>query len=177
MATVVGGPAATCASCGEELGGPYCARCGERVLDAESRTIRHFLMRTVPQELFDVDGKLWRTFRALLFRPGFVSREYSAGRRTLYLSPLRLLLTSIVLYALATQGGLLITLTMGRVSLSIAPTTAPFRMPGLPNLINGVLSIILSGILILLRTPNYPASPSLSVRCGAQLAQTVETLG
>lgn len=125
MTTVVGGRAATCASCGERLAGPYCARCGERVLDPESRTVRHFLVQTVPQELFDVDGKLWRTFRALLLRPGWLSREYSAGRRTLYLSPLRLLVTAIVLYALATQGGLLITLTIGRASLSIAPTAVP----------------------------------------------------
>jgi hypothetical protein len=125
MATAVDGRAATCASCGERLAGPYCALCGERVLDAEARTVRHFLTRTLPQELFDLDGKLWRTFRSLLLRPGFLSREYSAGRRTPYLSPLRLLLIAIVLYAVATQGGLLITLTIGRLSLSIAPTAVP----------------------------------------------------
>jgi Protein of unknown function (DUF3667) len=122
MAAGVDTPVATCASCGERLGGPYCAQCGERVLDPESRTVRHFLTRTVPHELFDVDGKLWRTFRTLLLHPGGLTREYSAGRRTGYLSPLRLLLTSIVLYALATQGGLLITLTIGRLTLSVAPT-------------------------------------------------------
>jgi len=137
MATVVDGRGATCASCGERLGGPYCARCGERVLDTESRTVRHFLTRTLPQELFDVDGKLWRTFRALLTRPGLLSREYSAGRRTLYLSPLRLLLTSIVLYALATQGGFVITLMMGRVILSIAPTAVP-ASAGVPETVERI---------------------------------------
>jgi hypothetical protein len=46
----------------------------------------------------------------------------------------------------------------------------------MPGLFDGAMSETLSGILILLRTPNYPAGPALSVRCGAQLAQTVETL-
>jgi hypothetical protein len=62
-------------------------------------------------------------------------------------------------------------------AISIAPTMTPLRIPGLPGLIGGAMSIILSGALILLRAPNYPASPALSVRCGAQLAQTVKTLG
>jgi hypothetical protein len=125
MTQVAGAVPGVCASCGEPLAGPYCARCGERVLEPESRTVRHFLGRTVPAEVFDVDSKLWRTLRYLLFRPGFLSCEYAAGRRTLYLSPLRLLLTAIVVYALATQGGFIITLTVWRVSLSIAPTAMP----------------------------------------------------
>jgi len=125
MTHVAGQVPGTCASCGQTLAGPYCALCGERILDPESRTVRHFLTRTVPEEVFDVDGKLWRTLRLLLLRPGFLSCEYAAGRRTLYLSPLRLLLTAIVVYALSTQGGFIITMTVWRVSLSIAPTAVP----------------------------------------------------
>jgi len=49
-------------------------------------------------------------------------------------------------------------------------------MPGLPCLIDGVMSVILSGILILLRAPNYPADPDLSVRCRAQPAQIAKSL-
>jgi hypothetical protein len=125
MTRVVGPVQGACASCGRPLAGPYCAQCGERVLDPEARTVRHFLTRTVPEEVFDVDGKLWRTLRYLLARPGFLSQEYSAGRRTPYLPPLRLLLLSIVVYALATQGGFLITMMLWRVTLSIAPTAVP----------------------------------------------------
>jgi predicted molibdopterin-dependent oxidoreductase YjgC len=36
--------------------------------------------------------------------------------------------------------------------------TAPLRMPGL---FDGVMSVILSGILTLLRAPHYPADPDL----------------
>jgi hypothetical protein len=53
-------------------------------------------------------------------------------------------------------------------AISIAPTTVPLRIPGL---FDGALSAILSGILILLRAPNYPVGPDLSVRRGAQPAQ------
>ena len=125
MATVVSRTVARCASCGAPLSGPYCANCGERLVDQESQTVRHFLIRTLPQVLFDVDGKMWRTIRHLVLHPGFLSREYSAGRRTLYVSPVRLLLTSIVIYALATQGGFLVRMMLGPVTLNIAPTAVP----------------------------------------------------
>lgn len=125
MPTLVSRTVARCASCEEPLSGPYCAKCGERVVEPDSQTVHHFLTRTLPQELFDVDGKMWRTMRRLVLHPGFLSQEYSAGRRTLYVSPLRLLLTSIVIYALATQGGFLVRMMLGPVTLNIAPTAVP----------------------------------------------------
>lgn len=125
MPTLVSRTVARCASCEAPLSGPYCAKCGERVVEPESQTVHHFLTRTLPQELFDVDGKLGRTIRHLLLHPGFLSQEYSAGRRTLYVSPVRLLLTSIVVYALATQGGFLVRMMLGPVTLNIAPTAVP----------------------------------------------------
>ena len=36
-----------CVSCDAPLSGPYCARCGERVLEPEALTLRHFLVYTV----------------------------------------------------------------------------------------------------------------------------------
>lgn len=113
-----------CVSCGQPLSGPYCSRCGERVLDPDSLTIRHFA-RTAVEELGQVDGKLWRTVRALLFKPGFLSSEYAAGRRRMYVNPIRLLLTAIVLYALFTRGGLFVTLTLGPLIFNIAPAAVP----------------------------------------------------
>ncbi len=48
-----------------------------------------------------LDGRLWRTMAALLFRPGFLTREYFAGRRWRYIRPGRLFLVlSIALFAL-----------------------------------------------------------------------------
>jgi len=48
------------------------------------------------------DGRMWRTLFALAFRPGFLTREYLAGRRKRYVRPSRLVLVlAIVLFAVA----------------------------------------------------------------------------
>jgi len=111
-----------CASCGAPLSGPYCARCGERTVEPEALTLRHFLVHTVAAELFSVDGALWRTLRLLFARPGRLSLEYAAGRRRAYLNPFRLLLVAIVAYTLATAAsGFGVTLSLGPVTVSMAP--------------------------------------------------------
>jgi hypothetical protein len=58
-----------CVSCDAPLAGPYCSRCGERVLEPEALTLRHFLVHTVAHELLHVDGTLWRTLRLLFVHP------------------------------------------------------------------------------------------------------------
>ena len=70
-----------CVSCNALLSGPYCSRCGERTLEPEALTLRHFLVHTVAHELLNVDGALWRTLRLLFVHPGRLSLEYAAGRR------------------------------------------------------------------------------------------------
>ena len=79
-----------CVSCDAPLAGPYCARCGERTLEPEALTLRHFAVHTVAHELLHVDGALWRTLRLLFVRPGKLSLEYAAGRRRPYVNPFRL---------------------------------------------------------------------------------------
>jgi hypothetical protein len=54
--------------------------------------VRHFVAEAA-QELTSVEhSKLFRTVAALLFRPGHLTAEYFAGRRTRYLKPLNLCL-------------------------------------------------------------------------------------
>ncbi len=89
-----------CASCDASLSGPYCSRCGERALEPEALTLRHFLVHTAAHELLHVDGALWRTLRLLSLRPGRLSLEYAAGRRRPYVNPFRLPLIAIVAYTL-----------------------------------------------------------------------------
>ena len=53
------------------------------------------------RESFDVDGRAFRTIRALLRHPGFLTSEFLAGRRRSYTSPIRLyLLISIFFFVL-----------------------------------------------------------------------------
>ena len=76
-------------------------------------------------ELVHLDGKVWRTLRSLMFRPGFLSIEYSEGRRRRYINPVRLLVIAIIVYALLTGGGFVAALFIFYVTLSIAPTAVP----------------------------------------------------
>jgi hypothetical protein len=90
-------PDALCPSCGETLVGDFCHRCGEKRAEARDLTLRHFLSEAA-QEFTSVEhSKIFRTLRALLFRPGFLTREWAAGRRNCYLKPLNLCLLILAL--------------------------------------------------------------------------------
>ena len=57
-------------------------------------------MREATGRYFSLDGRMWRTLAALLFRPGFLTREYLQGRRRRYIRPARLFLVlSLALFA------------------------------------------------------------------------------
>jgi hypothetical protein len=87
-----------CANCGAALDGPYCAACGQKATDLNP-TLRHFL-HDLTHELLHVDGKIVQSARLLLTRPGFLTREWWAGRRARYVSPIRLyLICSVAFFA------------------------------------------------------------------------------
>lgn len=74
------------------------------------QTIGHFVAEAT-ESLTHADSRLWRTLGALLLRPGFLTREFFAGRRVRYLPPVRLYLVISVLFfvvaaALPGDGGL-----------------------------------------------------------------------
>jgi len=97
-------PAERCANCGAALTGPFCAACGQpdKPLDPP---VRHFAAEFA-QELLDVDGRLVRSLRRLLFSPGFLTREHVEGRRAPWLSPLKLyLLASVAMFTIQALAG------------------------------------------------------------------------
>lgn len=97
IATPLAEPA-TCPNCGAPISASYCAQCGQETSLALP-TVRA-LLREAAGRYVALDGRLWRTMGALLFRPGFLTREYFAGRRRRYIRPARLFLVlSIVLFA------------------------------------------------------------------------------
>src|SRR5262245_36741157 len=110
-----------CVSCDAPLAGPYCSRCGERALEPDALTLRHFVVHTVAHELLHVDGSLWRTLRLLFVRPGRLSLEYAAGRRRPYVNPFRLLLIAIIVYTVISSSGFVVTWNLGPVTMSMAP--------------------------------------------------------
>jgi hypothetical protein len=113
-----------CADCHAPLSGPFCSQCGEHALDRHSLTLAHFLQHNLIHELSHVDGKIFSTFRYLLFRPGFLTVEYFAGRRRRYINPVRLLLTCLVILALLPAPGSMI-MSIGKVRLNLLPPGPP----------------------------------------------------
>ena len=90
--------APACRNCGASATGTYCPNCGQETSLALP-TVRSML-RDAAGRYVALDGRMWRTLFGLLFRPGFLAREYFAGRRRRYIRPARLFLVlSIVLFA------------------------------------------------------------------------------
>jgi hypothetical protein len=87
-----------CDNCGAPVAGKYCSRCGQR-LEHKIHSVLHFV-REATEDLTHADSRLWSTILALLFKPGFLTREFLSGRRVRYLPPLRLYLVLSVLFFL-----------------------------------------------------------------------------
>src|SRR5437016_1662576 len=87
---------AACPECGAELQGKYCHECGEKKPDRHDLQLKHFFHHGL-HEITHLDSKIFRTLRALIVQPGFLTTEYMAGRRHRYFLPLRLFL---VIFAL-----------------------------------------------------------------------------
>lgn len=92
------GPSGTgaCANCGETLQGAYCAGCGQA--DEPLRKPVHRFLIDSFIEFLGIDGRVWRTLGVLLFKPGKLTAEYLQGRRRRYLRPLRVYLSSTLLF-------------------------------------------------------------------------------
>lgn len=88
-----------CLNCGAAATGKFCAECGQ---ENEDQTVAvKLLVGDLLSDLASFDSKLLRTLVPLIFRPGFLTNKYNAGKRVRYLSPLKLYLTFSVLFFLA----------------------------------------------------------------------------
>jgi hypothetical protein len=79
-----------CLDCGAPISGRYCASCGQRT-DPLHRSLREFFSEFT-EGLTNFDAKLWRTLPALIAKPGLLTAEFNAGRRTRYVHPFRVYL-------------------------------------------------------------------------------------
>lgn len=89
----------TCGNCATPLLGPHCHRCGQPVKGLV-RPLSGWFADLLDSAL-NWDGRLPRTLLPLLFRPGFLTREYLAGRRVRYVTPVRLFLVLAIALFLA----------------------------------------------------------------------------
>jgi hypothetical protein len=79
-----------CLNCGRSLAAvdSYCPQCGQQNHDLRV-PFRHLIFEGL-EGFLHFDSKSYRTVIALLFRPGFLTTEFRAGRRVSYVPPVRL---------------------------------------------------------------------------------------
>lgn len=80
-----------CLSCGAAVSGRYCGSCGEKRVGSHDLQVGH-LAHDFWHEFTHLDGKIWRSFRALLFQPGLLTQQYWEGRHGRWMRPLRIFL-------------------------------------------------------------------------------------
>lgn len=86
-----------CPTCHETVSTPYCPRCGERPLREQELTLRA-LARLLVQTFTSLDGRLIRSLRYLVSRPGFLTVAYLQGQRKPYVGFLALFLLANALF-------------------------------------------------------------------------------
>jgi hypothetical protein len=95
---------AACRNCDSNLGEPpvnFCPACGQDTLNhppAFWEFVHEFITHYVALE-----GKLWKTLWLLFVKPAELTREYRAGRKQRYISPLRLYITASFLFFLVVK--------------------------------------------------------------------------
>lgn len=96
----------TCANCNTALVGVHCHECGQKKINPNEFSLKPFLARAAG-DITDIEkSKIFKTFIAMLIRPGVLTVEYLAGRRGNYIGPVKLYLTFSALYFLFAWGTL-----------------------------------------------------------------------
>lgn len=85
-----------CLNCGSQLSGRWCATCGQRAVAL--RPSLHELLHEAFHELSHFDGKIIRTVKLLLFKPGALTNEFLDGMRVRSVTPIRLYLLCSILF-------------------------------------------------------------------------------
>ena len=89
--------AVCCANCQSANVVTFCADCGAPRLDSRPVTVRRFL-HDAWNELTSLDSATMMTIRALLTRPGELTRSYLDGRTRWFLPPFRVYLLAFGIY-------------------------------------------------------------------------------
>jgi len=91
-----------CLNCGTELQGKYCHVCGQENLEIKE-TFGHMMNHAI-SDYFHFDHQFFHTLKPLLFKPGYLTNEYMAGRRAQYLHPVKMyIFISLVYFLLVFQ--------------------------------------------------------------------------
>ncbi|MDY3788302.1 HAD-IA family hydrolase [Bacteroides fluxus] len=90
-----------CLNCGTTYTGNYCNRCGQ-----SRNTPRYRLsnaLRNIAGGFFNIDSGFGRTLLELLYRPGYMIRDFIGGKRVEYFRPFQTLFILAALYIMTVQ--------------------------------------------------------------------------
>jgi len=85
-----------CLNCGAILQGKFCSNCGQENLQVKE-SFGHMMNHAV-SDYFHFDHQFFHTLQPLLFKPGKLTTEYLAGRRTQYLHPVKMYIFISLVY-------------------------------------------------------------------------------
>lgn len=90
----------SCLNCNTRLHGKFCHACGQKATSANVKL--HDFVHEATHEFLHLDGKIVNTLKLLVVKPGQLTVEFLEGRRSRYISPLRVYLTfSLIFFTLA----------------------------------------------------------------------------
>ena len=77
-----------CENCGQFVEKRFCPECGQE--NVETRQSFYYLFTHFVSDFLHYDSRFWKTIKHLLFSPAKLTKEYLAGKRNLYVSPVTL---------------------------------------------------------------------------------------
>jgi hypothetical protein len=78
----------TCLNCGSIVTERYCSHCGQE--NAEPReTFKHLVGHFI-EDVTHYDSHVLASAKDLIFKPGFLTKQYNEGKRASYLNPIRM---------------------------------------------------------------------------------------
>ena len=135
-----------CKNCNSELVGLYCSECGQK--NTELLSVKA-IVKELTGNMFSFDSRFFITLKYLIIKPGFLTKEYWAGRRTTYLPPLRMYLVLSVFYfflhSIMDEGLLHIIIDK---SPQNNPKTFAFNTDGVPQIFHFIIDNLNKGIKV-----------------------------
>lgn len=90
----------SCLNCGTQISNEanFCSKCGQ-VNDTNRLSVKQYFSEYL-NGFFNFDNRFLKTIIPLIFKPGFVTKEYIEGRRVKYVNPFQLYLHITILFFL-----------------------------------------------------------------------------
>lgn len=86
-----------CKSCGHQISGNYCSFCGEKIVEPKDLELKSLISNAIGA-FTNIDSRLLRSLKALIFNPGKLSKLYVTGQRIQYVKPFQLFLLVNILF-------------------------------------------------------------------------------